>query len=139
MFRTADPRTALLSELTALGGLSGRARRDFARSFDEVTVDPGTLIIEEGSLNHFTYFVVDGSLTVRICGAEVAQVGAGEPVGERTALGARVANATVVADEPTRLLVVDNRRMAAVVAEHPDVESDLVHLVERRETALHAA
>lgn len=135
MFRTTDHRTDLLSELVALGGLSGRERRKLVSSFDEVTVAPGTVIIGEGTLNHHTYFVVEGRLAVHICGAEVAKVGPGEPVGERTALGARVANATVVAAEPTRLLILDHRRLATVVADNEAVEAALRELIARREAA----
>ncbi len=134
-----DPRTDLLSELTALGGLSGRERRKLASSFDDVTVPAGTVLITEGSVNHHTYFVVDGSLIVRVCGAEVATVGAGAPVGERTALGARVANATVVAAEDTRLLILDNRRMAALASDNPRVDQALHDLITEREGVASAA
>jgi CRP-like cAMP-binding protein len=139
MFRTPDPRSELLSELTALGDLSGRERRKLARSFDDVTVPGGTVLITEGSVNHHTYFVVSGSLSVRICGAEIATVGPGQPVGERTALGAPVANATVEAAEPTRLLILDNRRMSAIAADHPRVEAALHALINEREAVPSAA
>jgi CRP-like cAMP-binding protein len=134
-----DPRTDLLSELTALGGLSGRERRKLARSFDDVTVPEGTVLITEGSVNHHTYFVVDGSLSVRVCGAEIATVEAGAPVGERTALGARVANATVVAAEDTRVLILDNRRMAALASDNPRVDEALHTLISEREGVASAA
>lgn len=139
MFRTSDPRTQLLSELTALGDLSSREHSKLAGSFDDVTVPQGTVLITEGSANHHTYFVVSGSLSVRICGAEVATVGIGEPVGERTALGARVANATVAAAETTRLLVLDNRRLAALASENERVEEALHTLIAQRQNTLASA
>lgn len=139
MFRTTDPRTQLLAELTALGDLSGRERRDLARSFDDVTVPAGTVLITEGAANHHTYFVLAGSLTVRVCGAEIATVGVGSPVGERTALGARVANATVEAAERSRVLILDSRRLAAIAATNPQVDDALQSLIRQREDVHSAA
>jgi CRP-like cAMP-binding protein len=83
--------------------------------------------------------VVSGSLTVRVCGAEIATVGAGQPVGERTALGARVANATVEAATDTRLLILDNRRLAAIASTNPRVEQALQALVAERQGVAAAA
>lgn len=131
--RSFDPKFAVLRSLLLFDGVPRRRLRDLQVRVDEVDVASGTVLIEQGQLNRHAYVVVSGALSIRIDDARVATVGPGEIVGERAALTHEPANATVVADAPTQLLVIDHRTLVGLATEVPTVLGKLRSLVGHRD------
>lgn len=117
-----------------------------------IAVDPGTVIIEEGSHSEEMYVVLEGRLVVTKQSGdkevELARLGAGEVVGEIALLDDAPRTATVTAIEPTRLVKVPvdafeallgdprvvRRMFRTVTARLRDIEDTLRH--EERMAAL---
>lgn len=74
-------------------------------------VQPGTTLIHTGQDIDALYVVLEGNLSVRIRGLEVAQLGVGEIVGEISFVDSRPPGADVVAIENTILLVIPRHQL----------------------------
>lgn len=131
--RGIDPKFAVLRSLLLFDGVPRRRLRDLQARVDEVDLAEGTVLIEQGQLNRYAYVVVSGALSVRMDDTRVATVGSGEIVGERAALTHEPANATVVADAPTQVLVIDHRALVGLATEVPVLLGKLRSLVGHRD------
>jgi diguanylate cyclase (GGDEF)-like protein len=74
-----------------------------------VQLEMGQRLIKQGDANTRMYVVVSGILRVELEQADlpIAHVGRGETVGELSLLASSPATATVIADEPTCVLAID--------------------------------
>lgn len=104
LFRSADK--------TALEHLASAA--------DEVTVAAGTALITEDHRHNEGYVIVEGTVTVEVGGNKVADVPAGELIGELALFGSNpVASATVKAATETSVLVIPYNRFDQILDENP--------------------
>jgi len=74
-------------------------------------VADGEVLIEEGTPNKRLYIVIDGTLSVRHRareGAETSRMGIGEMAGEISMLDSRPSTATLVADGPAQVFVLEH-------------------------------
>ncbi len=127
--RITDPRVDDLRSIEILRDLPSRPLRRLSGLVDEVQVDAGTVLINQGHLNRHAYFIRSGSVGIDVDGVRVATVAAGSIVGERTAIAHGLANATVTALEPTTVFAVDHRALLGTAAEDHDFDSLLRDLV----------
>jgi len=65
---------------------------------------PGDVLIREGGAIHSIFFILDGQLSVTVKGRSVAEVGAGEVVGEVSFIDKYPPAATVTTLVPSRVL-----------------------------------
>lgn len=107
--RTKFPKVTALRSIEVLAGLTTKQMRDMSVSVDEIDVAADLVLVQQGTRNRFAYFVVDGTVAIEVDDHRIATVGAGSIVGERTAIEAGVANATVRTASPVHLLVIDHR------------------------------
>ena len=112
-----NPRVDDLRSIEVLRDLPARRLRRLSALVDEVTLDPGTVLIHQGELNRHAYFIRAGAVGIDVDGERVATVSAGSIVGERTAIAHGLANATVTAVEPTTVFAVDHRVLLGTAAE----------------------
>ncbi len=117
VMRTKDPKLQALKSIQIVSDLPTRQLRRLVGLVDEVTVEAGTVLIHQGQLNRHAYLIQAGSVDVTVQGERVAVVGAGSIVGERTAVGEGVANATVAAAETTTILAIDHRALRGTAAD----------------------
>ncbi|MBD0328931.1 MAG: cyclic nucleotide-binding domain-containing protein [Thermoleophilia bacterium] len=94
-------------------------------------LEPGDVLVEQGSVGRDLYLLLDGALDVEVDGATVAQLGPGAIVGERALLEGGARTSTLRAATRCRLAVVafddiDERALRELAA---------AHRRERRETA----
>lgn len=90
-----------------------------ARATDEVRVEAGTTLMEQGRPGREAFVIVDGTASVRIGGQEVAVLGPGQHVGELALLDGGVRTATVVATSDMDLLVISQRAFVALLEDVP--------------------
>ncbi len=97
-----------------------KALEHLASAADEVTVAAGTVLIKEGSRHHEGYVIISGSVRVDVGDQHVADVPAGELIGELALFGATaLASATVSAATETELLVIPYNRFDQILDDNP--------------------
>jgi len=82
-------------------------------------VPADTEIIRDGVQMQSLFVVADGELSVRKGDHEIAQLGAGEIVGEMSLLDSRPPSATVVASQTSTLFVVSHASLRSKLATDP--------------------
>ena len=104
---------------------------ELAQVLDEVEVSPGCELITQGRHHHESYIVETGILIVLVDGDEVAEIRAGEIVGEIGLLDPGPATATVQCKTPATLLALPHNRAQDALDAIPDVyrhiASELAH------------
>lgn len=114
------------------GPLPAEALVPVARLCRERELEPGEPLFEEGELGDAMYIVVRGRVRVLRRDRVVAELGAGECVGEMSALDWEPRSATVVATEPTQLVRLDRSDMMDLLTDYPELVRALAAvLVER--------
>lgn len=85
---------------------------------------PGSTLIREGDTISSLYIVADGNLSViASSGVEVAQLGAGEMIGEVSFVDSRPTSATVKAIKPSTLLSIPKNALNARLQDDPGFAS----------------
>lgn len=125
-------KTDHLAQVQLFSACSRRELSHIARACDEVTVDAGTLIVEEGSVGHEFYLIVEGEATVERGGGAVATVGPGQYFGELALLDGAPRNASVRATTPMTLIVLGQREFSALLDSWPTVAHKLLVQMAKR-------
>ena len=111
-----------------------QARLEFlAREAVSHEVDAGQVIVRQGDAGDVFYVVTSGRVVVRHDDIEVNRIGAGGHFGEVSLLRDAPRNATVVADEPTRLLMIDREHFLSAVTGSASSRAEAQRLVRERD------
>ena len=108
----------LLQSVALFAPLSLIAIERLARSAQEGQAEPGTTIVREHDLGAEFYIVAEGELSVRQGDTEIRRLGPGDSFGEIALLEASPRTATVLAEQPSRLLTLDSDSFIAAVTGH---------------------
>jgi len=103
-----------------------------ARACDEVAVEAGAVVVEEGTAGDGFYLLVEGEAEVTRAGRPVATVGPGQYFGELALLDEAPRNATITAITPLALLRLRRREFSAVLDSWPGVAHKLLQQMARR-------
>jgi CRP/FNR family transcriptional regulator, cyclic AMP receptor protein len=103
-----------------------------ARACDELAVESGAVIVEEGTVGEDFYLIGTGEAVVVRAGREVATVGPGQYFGELSLLDEAPRNATVTARTPMTLIRLRRREFSAVLDSWPGVAHKLLQQMARR-------
>jgi CRP-like cAMP-binding protein len=87
----------------------------------ELSLAAGGRLFAQGELGDSLYVVVAGRVGVERGGARVAEIGAGECVGELAALDWEPRSATVVALEDTELIRLERDDLLDLLGDHPEL------------------
>ena len=110
----------LFSECTA------KERKTIARALDEVVVEPGRVLVEEGTLGKEFYLIVSGTASVRRNNRKVASLVAGQHFGELALLDRHPRNATVISETKMDLLVLGQREFNGLLETTPSLARKLM-------------
>ena len=129
-----------LEEIPLFESLSRDELREVARHADEVDVGEGKVLMAEGDFAYEFFVIEDGEAEVRAGDRHVADLGAGDFLGEMGALarGGR-RNASVVAKSPMSLVVMTARDFRQMHDRAPQLAERIRSTVERRCDQLAAA
>lgn len=133
--RTADAPEDRAAGTNALKFLaSEQDRRDFAAFLDEVRLNPGDTLFDEGQACDETYFVESGRLDVVKLGVHkvpvrLAKVVAGSMIGEIALYSGRPRGASVIAVEPALLRRLTREAWERMKRQRPDLASRFDHHV----------
>jgi CRP-like cAMP-binding protein len=126
------PKHPMIERLAAQPLLRGMHERDLlqlVQHFDQVSFEPGSVLMAEGHAGLETFLIESGEVSVTIEGCEVNRVGAGGVIGEMAVLDRAPRSATVTAVTDVEAFVLSVRafrsladratvgaRLAAVIA-----------------------
>ena len=93
---------------------------------DEVDVPTGKVLIRQGEVGDDLMVIVSGQVGVERDGARVNALGPGDFFGEISLIDHGPRTATVTAEAPTRLLVVNHRDFHTLMDEFPEVAATVM-------------
>jgi CRP-like cAMP-binding protein len=98
---------------------------------------PGETIFSQGDIGDAFYIVYDGKVNVRVkkflvFSKAVAELGEGAFFGEMALLSSEPRNATLVAQESTRLFVLLSRDFQFVLKKNPEFAEEMRKIAEQR-------
>lgn len=115
-----------LSEIPMFSALSQRDLGRIAKASNEITVDAGRLLVDQGDAGREAFVIISGSATVKRNGRKVGTVGPGDAIGEMALLDHGPRTASVTADTEVTALVLTAREFGGVVEEVPGVAQKIL-------------
>lgn len=115
-----------LRRVALFSSCSTKDLEKIAKAGDEVTLDAGAVIVDQGQTGREAFVIISGSATVKRNGKKVATLGAGSVVGELSLLDHGPRTATVVADTECTMLVISQRQFLAVIDAIPAISHKLM-------------
>jgi len=108
-----------LAEVPLFSALSRKELALVARRAEDVKVEPGRVLVSEGSTGSEFFVIIDGTATVSRHGLKVATLGPGDAFGELALLDKAPRNATVTAQTPMEVVVLGQREFGGLIDEVP--------------------
>ncbi len=125
-----DPRD--VQSIPLFAGLSKDDQKVVAQYADEVDVEPGTVLAEEGRLAYEFFAIKAGTADVKLGGQHAAALGPGDFFGEIGLLAGDRRVASVVATTPMHLVVLTGSQLRAIDSRMPDVAQRIRGAMEQR-------
>ena len=121
-----------LKRVPLFSDLDSRQLKKLADQFRERTLEPGTSVVQEGTMSGVGFFVVaEGEATVTRDGMELATLGPGDYFGELALISERERSATVTAKTKVRALEIPFWDFRDFAHANPDVTWKLLqHVLE---------
>jgi len=134
--RTLD-RRRLLANVSIFSSLDERALDALVRATSTRRLDAGEVLFRKGDQGRQLYGVLSGRLKVSAAGGDGKEIvfnvcDPGEVIGEIALLDSNPRSATIVALEPSELLVLDRRDFLPFLERHPRVAIELAELLAAR-------
>ena len=130
-----DAELATLCSSRLFASVAPERLRERLKPSGEITLRPGAVLLELGQRNAVIYLLVEGRLAVyldREGRIPVAHVLPGECVGEISIIDDEAASASVVAVEPSRLLMTNPDHLWELMAAEHRVALNLMHILTDR-------
>lgn len=121
-----------MKKIPVFAGLSDEALGQIAALAAEVSVPEGKELVREGDYSYDVLAIEEGTAVVTGGGEEIAQLGAGDVIGEMGVLERDQRNATVVATSSMLLTTLTRWDIKRLEKSAPEVVSHLRELVEQR-------
>lgn len=127
-----------LGSVPLFSGLSKRDLRKVAEAAEEVTVEEGETLVDQGRPGDELFVVLQGKAVVRRNNRKVSDLGPGEYFGELALLDRLPRAASVISTTAMTLLVLERSRFASVLEEVPGMASTLLASMAGRLREAHA-
>jgi CRP-like cAMP-binding protein len=121
-----------LQSIALFESLPHGARRVVAQHADRLRVAEGTELVRQGEFAYEFFVIVDGSAEVVRDGERIAELGAGDFLGEMGIVGKVVRNATVVTTSEADVIVMTAQAFRSLAGQSPEVASRIEAAVEER-------
>ncbi len=134
-------RVATLHRVDLFAGIPGRLLVAVAAMSEEVRVDAGSTIIEEGAVEDHLFVVVEGRVRVHRDDTTLVELGPGSIVGELAVLVPEPRSATVTALDATLLLTVRKPVLDELLLDWPELANGVIAslVAKLRAAAAHTA
>jgi CRP/FNR family transcriptional regulator, cyclic AMP receptor protein len=127
-----DAKIELLKKVPLFSGCSKSELRELARTADELDLRKGTVLTREGRAGREFFVLIDGTAEVTKKGKKIAELGAGDWLGEIALITDSPRTATVTATSPVDVLVITDRRFRSVVETMPSIAMKVLASVGQR-------
>ena len=127
-----DAKVQALKGVPLFEGLSRKELVQLERVCEDVEVEPGKVLCQEGQIGHEFFVIVDGKVQVTRKGGRVATLSNGDFVGEIALVTELPRTATVTTETPVRFFVLTRREFDAVLDQNPKVERKVLRALARR-------
>lgn len=131
MART-DEKLEHLKQVPLFSQCSRKDLETIGRESDEISVEAGRVLIEEGKPGHEFFLILEGSASVHRRGQQIATLGPGKFFGELSLLDGGPRTATVKAETPMELLVLGTREFAGLLDSVPGLAHTMLGAVATR-------
>ena len=121
-----------LKALDLFRAADDEAIRHLASAADEVSVDAGRTLIRQNHNHNEIYVLESGTASVEINGEVVAEIPAGELVGELGFFVNSTASATVKSNTPAELLIIPYNRFDQILNDNPALVRDIARELAER-------
>jgi len=121
----------MVARVPLFAGLNASEIADVMRYLRAQTVPAGVLIVRRGEIAHSMYFITAGAVEVELPKARV-RLGEGQFFGEMAVIRQTKRTASVRALESTKLLILDARDLAVLIAHKPDLGQRIKQVVAER-------
>ena len=121
-----------LSEVAFFKGFTDHELRRVAELAEELDAETGAELTDQGRPGQEAYVILDGRAGVYIGGAQKAEVGPGDLIGEMALIDHRPRIATVRALTPMKLLAFDTERFRRLLDEMPKAQVKVMELLVER-------
>jgi CRP/FNR family cyclic AMP-dependent transcriptional regulator len=125
-------KTQLLKNVSLFSACSAKELSRIAALADEADVEAGRVLTREGTPGGEFFIIADGQATASLRKKKLATLGPGSFFGEMSLLDHGPRSATVTADTPMHLLVVDPRSFASLVDDVPSVARKIMRTLAER-------
>lgn len=115
-----------LAEIPLFSALSKRDLGRIAKASNEINVDAGHVLVDQGDAGREAFVIVEGTAVVHRNGRKVGELGPGDAIGELALLDHGPRTATVTASTPLTALVLSAREFAGVIEEVPGLALKLL-------------
>lgn len=129
---TKDLKLDLIGRVPLFSGCTAGDIEWIGALADEVDFAAGRVIFREGATAHEFVIVVDGGLRVERNGSVINHLGPGDFAGEIALVDGGPRTATVIADVPSRLLVIGHREFHSLLEKRPSIELQVLQALARR-------
>jgi CRP/FNR family cyclic AMP-dependent transcriptional regulator len=121
-----------LSKIWLFSTSSAKDLRTIRKALEEITVPPGRLLTDQGSIGLEFFLIVAGQASVRRNNRKVATLGPGQYFGELALLDRRPRSASVTSDTDMTLLVLGQRQFNGVLDAVPALSRKLLSAMATR-------
>ena len=122
LLRRRSDKADVLKKVPLLSGFSQHDLDLIARVADEVKVDAGRVLTRQDGLGLEFLLILDGGARVERDGNVIARLGPGDFFGEMSLIDGKPRSATVIADSPAVLLVVEARSFRKLLDAVPGLQ-----------------
>ncbi|MBK8014737.1 MAG: 2-oxoglutarate dehydrogenase E1 component [Deltaproteobacteria bacterium] len=123
---------ALLRRINLFEGAPDAELREVAAIAEPVSKSPGDVIVREGDMGRDLFIVVRGHVMVRRASRVVAELGAGDVVGEMAVLDHQPRSADAVARSPVELLRIHGDDLLPLMERRPALARGVIRVLTRR-------
>jgi CRP-like cAMP-binding protein len=127
-----DAKIEQLGRLPLFEGCSQRQLRAVARITEVRELPEATVLARAGDPGHEFFLILDGRVRIEVSPRKRTRLGPGEFFGEMSLLDGGPRSATAVAETGVRLLVINRRDFALLLAKVPDLTRHLLVILSRR-------
>jgi CRP-like cAMP-binding protein len=116
----------VLQRVPLFAGLRPEQLDLVARLGNTQHVESGQVLVKEGEVGSELIVIDHGSVRIERKGQVVARLGSGDYVGEMALLDGLPRSATVIADEPSSLFVIQKHTFDHVLENNPELRAELL-------------
>ena len=130
--RGVAEREAALGRIPLFAELPKRYVRELARACGVADYDEGETVVKQDAAGDVCYVILEGQARVVRNGRRLATIATGDFFGEMSLLDGAPRTASVVTDEPSRLLSLPRQAFVELLGQHPSIATKVLAIVARR-------